>query len=173
LVGHACTVASDPLKLAQFREVLRLRRACVAARDCSSSDAAFRNFNRLLTKVGEHTWGVDVKVAVFPHTTVFSPSCLRDPYETCMLTHLLQTFLNDTTHWSNAEFEAVKEHANFGILVNSWIEQRSFITNALRALSSSGACAFVLLLLLLLLSDSLGIHAFARNVLNGGSRRDG
>jgi hypothetical protein len=72
LVCHACTVASDPLKLAQFREVLRLRRACVAARDCSSSDAAFRNFNRLLTKVGEHTWGVDVKVAVFPRTTVFS-----------------------------------------------------------------------------------------------------
>jgi hypothetical protein len=76
-----------------------------------------------------------------------------------MLTHLLQTFLNDTTHWSNAEFEAVKDHANFGILVNSWIEQRSFITNALRALSSSGAYAFVLLL-----SDSLGIHAYARNV---------
>lgn len=58
-------VASDPLKLAQFREVLRLRRACLAARRCSPSDAAFREFDRLLTKVGEHTWGVDVKVPTF------------------------------------------------------------------------------------------------------------
>ncbi len=57
-----CAVASDPLKLAQFREVLRVRRACLAARSCSFSDAAFREFDRLLTKVGEHTWGVDVKV---------------------------------------------------------------------------------------------------------------
>ncbi|ELR18406.1 uncharacterized protein ACA1_138180 [Acanthamoeba castellanii str. Neff] len=101
-------VASDPLKLAQFREVLRLRRACLAARSCSPSDAAFREFDRLLTKVGEHTWGVDVK-----------------------------TFLNDFTHWSNSEFEAAKNGSNFALMVNSWIEQRSFITNALRALSSS------------------------------------
>ena len=57
-----CAVASDPLKLAQFREVLRVRRACLDARSCSFSDAAFREFDRLLTKVGEHTWGVDVKV---------------------------------------------------------------------------------------------------------------
>jgi hypothetical protein len=49
-----------------------------------------------------------------------------------------KTFLNDFTHWSNSEFEAAKNGSNFALMVNSWIEQRSFITNALRALSSSG-----------------------------------
>jgi hypothetical protein len=67
-----CAVASDPLKLAQFREVLRVRRACLAARSCSFSDAAFREFDRLLTKVGEHTWGVDVKVQPPPHRSKVS-----------------------------------------------------------------------------------------------------
>lgn len=64
LVAERCIVASDPLKLAQFREILRLRRRCLVERKCAPADAALREFDRILTKVGEHTWGLDVKVHV-------------------------------------------------------------------------------------------------------------
>lgn len=50
-------VASDPGKLAEFRALLRLRRASGDRWD----DAAFLRFSRLLLKVPEHTWGVDTK----------------------------------------------------------------------------------------------------------------
>ena len=50
-------VASDPARTAEFRALLRLRRASGDRYD----DAAFNKFSRLLLKIPEHTWGVDTK----------------------------------------------------------------------------------------------------------------
>ena len=88
-------VASDPWKTAASREVMRLRSDCLKAGECSLNETRFNSFSRLLIKNGEHTWGKDVK-----------------------------TFLHDTTHWSNAEFQSVLNDSNFQDMVNSWIEQR-------------------------------------------------
>ena len=49
----------DPLKNVWFREFSRMRRACVVAGKCDPTDPAFRNFDRLMTKIPEHTWGED------------------------------------------------------------------------------------------------------------------
>eukprot|EP01090_Pellita_catalonica_P011857 TRINITY_DN2446_c0_g1_i1.p1 TRINITY_DN2446_c0_g1~~TRINITY_DN2446_c0_g1_i1.p1 ORF type:complete len:760 (-),score=113.06 TRINITY_DN2446_c0_g1_i1:691-2970(-) len=100
---------SDPVKVAQFRAVMRARTSCVESGVCRSSDATFRNFDRLLLKLGEHTWGLDVK-----------------------------TFLDDWVNYSNADFHRTKKlesATNYRIMENSWIEQRSFLTNALKALT--------------------------------------
>eukprot|EP01087_Luapelamoeba_hula_P000994 TRINITY_DN10754_c0_g1_i1.p1 TRINITY_DN10754_c0_g1~~TRINITY_DN10754_c0_g1_i1.p1 ORF type:complete len:714 (-),score=88.74 TRINITY_DN10754_c0_g1_i1:50-2191(-) len=102
--------ASDPLKLAQFRETLRQRKSCIASGKCNVEDSEMQAFDRLLTKVGEHTWGLDVK-----------------------------TFLGDWVNWTNAEFHKANASSSVGykLMSNSWIEQRSFITNALSILASS------------------------------------
>ena len=49
-------VGSDPLKVARWRAVCRLRSACLRDSACPSSTPAFYNFSRLLLKAGEHTW---------------------------------------------------------------------------------------------------------------------
>ena len=88
-------VSSDPWKTAQAHEVMRLRSSCVSTGRCSLDDPRFIAFSAMLIKNGEHTWGKDVK-----------------------------TFLNDTTHWKNNEFQSVINSSNFQDMVNSWVEQR-------------------------------------------------
>ena len=56
--GWIYGVPSDPLKNAQFREAARQRLVCVEAGECDPSSAEMRAFDRLLTQVPEHTWGV-------------------------------------------------------------------------------------------------------------------
>ena len=50
-------VASDPLKLAQFRAMMRARTRCMASRACAAAEAHLDSFTHLLHKLGEHTWG--------------------------------------------------------------------------------------------------------------------
>lgn len=98
-------IQSDPLKVAQFRSILRLRANCIREGECDQSDLNFKNFNRLLIKASEHTWGLDVK-----------------------------TFLHDTDNWSNSDFEKVRSGNNYQIMQYSWLEQRAYITNSIKAL---------------------------------------
>jgi hypothetical protein len=51
--------SSDPLKVALFRSASRERAKCVATESCdpAADSPAFKDFERLLLKVGEHTWG--------------------------------------------------------------------------------------------------------------------
>jgi hypothetical protein len=50
---HGC--ASDPLKLATFRAMMRLFAACVDAKRCDLEDPRIKNFTRLFIKNSEHT----------------------------------------------------------------------------------------------------------------------
>eukprot|EP01114_Cavostelium_apophysatum_P001960 TRINITY_DN11715_c0_g1_i1.p1 TRINITY_DN11715_c0_g1~~TRINITY_DN11715_c0_g1_i1.p1 ORF type:complete len:498 (-),score=84.15 TRINITY_DN11715_c0_g1_i1:222-1715(-) len=98
-------VQSDPLKVAQYREVARLRSRCIEVGFCDINDAAFYDFSRLFFKVYEHTWGFDVK-----------------------------NYLIDWTNWSNEDFNNVIDNNNFQIMISSWIEQRAYITGSIDAL---------------------------------------
>ncbi|KAL6772128.1 hypothetical protein ACKKBG_A29040 [Auxenochlorella protothecoides x Auxenochlorella symbiontica] len=88
-------IGSDPGKLAEFRALLRMRRAAPELKE----DPAFDAFSRLLLKVPEHTWGVDIKKA-----------------------------LMDYTHWSNHKFhQQLRSRApNFLATVQSWLRQRAY-----------------------------------------------
>ena len=50
-------LASDPLKLAEMRVMMRHRSACVAADGCASREPGLQAFTHALLKLGEHTWG--------------------------------------------------------------------------------------------------------------------
>lgn len=122
LDGWIYGVPSDPLKASLFREASRQRLACVEAGHCDpQNDAEVRAFDRLLVKVPEHTWGV-----------------------------ALAWFLPDFENYTNVQFDAARaqqrdgfvkhnsHHADYNSTVNSWLEQRTFVTDAPKRFSKSG-----------------------------------
>ncbi|MDR1637451.1 MAG: DUF5054 domain-containing protein [Treponema sp.] len=54
-------VATDPAKVARFRELLRLRKTWEAEGRLSPAGPAYGNFYGRLIMVSEHTWGLDLK----------------------------------------------------------------------------------------------------------------
>ena len=46
-------VASDPKKLAQYREIARLREECLRDMECDENNESFKNFTRFLLKISE------------------------------------------------------------------------------------------------------------------------
>ena len=53
--------------MARFRAYERARVACEEAGECSLDDKEYYDFSSLLTKNGEHTWGVDIKTYLNDH----------------------------------------------------------------------------------------------------------
>lgn len=114
-------VSTDPRKSQDFRETLRVRAAYCAQQNSGCPDAtkllssgerspaavdpAIVAFDRLLMKLGEHTWGLDIK-----------------------------SYLNDTVNWTNQQFQAHLNDDNFQLVVKSWHEQRAYLTSAIAAL---------------------------------------
>ena len=119
--GWVYGVPSDPLKNTLFREAARQRSACIASGECNIRSPSMQAFDRLLMKVPEHTWGV-----------------------------AMQIFLPDYTNWTNSQFEAARagqQHtgflnttsaaeADYNTTVNSWLEQRLFVTNAVKQIAT-------------------------------------
>ncbi|KAK9798230.1 hypothetical protein WJX73_010911 [Symbiochloris irregularis] len=97
-------VASDARKMKEYRALLRLRHRLEAQHGDSPH---FRNFSRLLMKIPEHTWGLDIK-----------------------------TNLGDFKNWSNADFQRQLESrdARYEMTVAQWKRQRKYMAWALEAL---------------------------------------
>eukprot|EP00040_Diaphanoeca_grandis_P033122 m.202065 g.202065 ORF g.202065 m.202065 type:complete len:879 (+) comp32815_c1_seq1:127-2763(+) len=100
-------IPSDPLKNVWFRAFSRVRRACVNSGACDPTDMTMRRFDRLLTKIPEHTWGED--------TT---------------------WYLHDYDNWTNTQVGTAMHQDNYNMTVESWREQRSYLVNALGVLKS-------------------------------------
>eukprot|EP00041_Stephanoeca_diplocostata_P034253 m.1154078 g.1154078 ORF g.1154078 m.1154078 type:complete len:814 (-) comp24488_c0_seq7:2031-4472(-) len=110
--GWIYGVPSDPLKNAQFRAAARIRRACLDEGSCDSASAAIKALDTLLVKIPEHTWGV-----------------------------AQGWFLPDYENYTNVKFDAARaqrgmgfvkdntHHADYYSTINSWVEQRTFVTN--------------------------------------------
>ena len=101
-------VGSDPIKVAQFRELLRLRGEWLRTGRVDDEDPRFFNFNRHLLLVPEHTWGMDEK-----------------------------TFLGDHENYSRERFNAIRNFPAFKIFESSWVEKRGNIQRAVQALADS------------------------------------
>ncbi|MFH1176030.1 MAG: DUF5054 domain-containing protein, partial [Acidobacteriota bacterium] len=101
-------IGSDPLKVSQFRELLRLRDEWLASSPDLRHEAHFDAFQRRLLLVPEHTWGMDEK-----------------------------TFLGDHESYSPVDFSAARGRENFRTLEASWAEKRSDITAAVEALGDT------------------------------------
>jgi hypothetical protein len=120
-------VPSDPFKNQMFRELSRLRRACVEREDdpCDpAQDSTMRRFDRLLTKIPEHTWGED--------TTWYLSSYLG--YRSYPL--------GDYMNWTNPQFNAALDSPEYKMTVESWLDQRNYLTSAVNVLEKSDVAKY-------------------------------
>lgn len=101
-------VGSDPIKVARFRELLRLRHEWMNSGRLHADDELFHEFHRKLMLVPEHTWGMDEK-----------------------------THLGDHEAYNNKDLAAKRCLPNFVKFESSWVEKRHIIDEALDALGSS------------------------------------
>jgi hypothetical protein len=103
--------SSDPLKVALFRSASRQRAKCIATDSCepASDSLSFKNFERLLMKVGEHTWGWnggDTRAGGWSNAEFAAER---------------------------------KTDAQYSTVVKTWQEQRAFILNAVAALPAGSS----------------------------------
>ncbi len=103
-------VASDPLKVAQFREISRLRLRWLNEKTLTFGDAADLAFGIPLLTVAEHTWGLDVK-----------------------------TSLADYHIYKPADFQAARSKPNFKRMEQSWQEKREYIRASMARLPKEKA----------------------------------
>lgn len=99
---------TDPKKVAQFREMLRLRRRWTGDIEPLSLPSELAEFSRALLLVPEHTWGLDIK-----------------------------THLNDSENYGKREFLAARAKPNFQRVEASWKEQRDYIQKAVDVLGAT------------------------------------
>jgi hypothetical protein len=96
---------SDPLKIAQFREVSRLRNDLLKNKAFRFGDSTDIAFGIPLLMVAEHTWGLDVK-----------------------------TWLNDWDVYKPEDFEAARSKPKYKLMEESWEEKRQYIRDAIAQL---------------------------------------
>ncbi|GCE21667.1 DUF5054 domain-containing protein [Dictyobacter kobayashii] len=101
-------VGSDPLKVAQFRTLSRLRRQWISEGRLSTTDERYQGMSGALLLVPEHTWGLDEK-----------------------------TYLDDYTRYTPAQLQAMRQEERCQFFESSWQEQRGYIQAAVQALGSS------------------------------------
>ncbi len=97
-------VASDPLKLARYREVLRLRGEWIQAGKLQVGDAVDLAFLAKFALAAEHTWGTDTK-----------------------------TWL-DFDHYTPDALARMLEQPNYKTVTGSWIEKRADIDQGIATL---------------------------------------
>ncbi len=97
-------VASDPVKVARYREVMRLRKEWIAQGKFSAGDATDLRLLQDLLLAPEHTWGVDTKR------------------------------LKDYEHYTPKTLAKVVASPRFRWAENSWAEKRRDIDKAIQSL---------------------------------------
>ena len=97
-------VPSDPVKVARYRELARLRREWIADGHIAIGDAIDLGFLRKFSLSAEHTWGTDTK-----------------------------TYL-DHDHYKPADLEEVLEKSGYQKMMTSWAEKRKNIDDAVAGL---------------------------------------
>ncbi len=95
-------VGSDPLKVAKFREISRLRNKWLDEGKLKFGDDADLAFGIPLLMVAEHTWGLDVK-----------------------------KYLKDWNIYLPEDFSAARNKPNFKLMEQSWQEKRVYIDKAI------------------------------------------
>jgi len=97
-------VPSDPIKVARYREIARLRKEWIADGTLKIGDATDLAFLRKFALFGEHTWGTDTK-----------------------------TYL-DHDHYKPADLDDVLEKSGYQKMITSWAEKRRNIDDAVAGL---------------------------------------
>jgi hypothetical protein len=96
---------SDPLRMAEFRELSRLRRSWIASGALTANSDADLAFGGRMLRVAEHTWGLDIK-----------------------------TYLKHWDAYDMPAFRAARSQPEFQRVEASWKEKRAYIAEAVGTL---------------------------------------
>ena len=101
---------SDPLKVARFREISRLRSSWLKDKSLKFGDPTDLAFGIPLLLSAEHTWGLDVK-----------------------------RYLGDYNIYKPEEFKIARSKPNFRLMEQSWKEKREYVDTAISRLPADKA----------------------------------
>ena len=102
--------ASDPLKVARFREISRLRNSWLTDNTMKFADESDLAFGIPMLLSAEHTWGLDVK-----------------------------KYLGDYNIYKQEDFKAARSKPNFKLMEQSWQEKREYVDTAISNLPKAKA----------------------------------
>ncbi len=136
--------ATDPLKLARYRECVRLRNEWLKNGQLQEDSEEYADFSEALALVAEHTWGLDLKkwLPDFFHYAKadfqaarerdeVDPSHVPDKYQ-----YIGAFALHEADAYSKMLFDTVDMRRSYSFMEQSWTEQRNYIDQAVEALSS-------------------------------------
>lgn len=129
---------TDPLKLARFRELLRLRSGWLAEGKLKRTDEAYRLMSMELLMVAEHTWGLDVKKWLPDFRNYakrdFQAARLQDevdPADVPAKFGYIGAFaMDEFDKHSGTLFSAEESRRSYSLIESSWAEQRQYVDRA-------------------------------------------
>ena len=104
-------VPSDPVKVARYREVVRLRNSWINSGEFKAGDATDIALLRRFGLAAEHTWGTDTK-----------------------------TWL-DFDHYTPHDLALVLDQPKYKTVQKSWVEKRDDIDQGIAALPPEASCS--------------------------------
>jgi hypothetical protein len=136
-------VATDPKKVAQYRELLRLRNGWVSQGKLEVNSEEYTQFSDWLLLIPEHTWGLDEK----KHLNDYKNYTKQDFQNARERNEIVEDSVPDKYSYIGAfamdEFDRLSEqvftesrkNGSYQLFENSWKEQRGYIQKAVAALS--------------------------------------
>nr|WP_280521403.1 DUF5054 domain-containing protein [Paenibacillus mangrovi] len=121
-------VASDPTKVARYRELLRLRDKWTESGLLETNSESFAKFCNRLMLIPEHTWGLDEKVYLgdYAHYSAGEFAAARANNQ------VVVESMTDKYHYL---YRISRPNCSYQFFESSWEEQRAYIDQALSALS--------------------------------------
>lgn len=124
-------VATDPLKVARYRELLRLRDKWVASGSLDPNSASYAKFCNRLLLITEHTWGMDEKLYLADYVN-YSATDFKAARAKNKIT---DDIVNQDQYYHTFNRLGVQDRS-YERFESSWAEQRAYLDQAISAISS-------------------------------------
>ncbi|UAL52064.1 DUF5054 domain-containing protein [Metabacillus dongyingensis] len=135
---------TDPKKVAEYRELIRLRNTWITQGRLEEDSEEFKEFSDWLLLIPEHTWGLDEKKYLndYKHYAkqdfksarerdLISKDAVPDKYG-----YIGSFAMHEFDNMSKQLFSTTWENRSYSLFESSWKEQRGFLQKAVGALSS-------------------------------------
>ncbi|MGX6443853.1 DUF5054 domain-containing protein [Neobacillus sp. K501] len=136
--------ATDPKKVAQYRELLRLRNKWVSEGELEVNGEEYTQFSDWLLLIPEHTWGLDEKKYLNDYKNyskqdfqrarqknAIEPDSVPDKYS-----YIGSFAMDEYDRLSREVFSEAPDTRGYQLFEASWKEQRSYIQKAINSLSA-------------------------------------
>lgn len=135
---------TDPKKVAEYRELIRLRNTWITQGRFEEHSEEFKEFSDWLLLIPEHTWGLDEKKYLndYKHYSkqdfksarerdLISKDAVPDKYG-----YIGSFAMHEFDNMSKQLFSTTWENRSYSLFESSWREQRGFLQKAAGALSA-------------------------------------